>query len=112
MDANRILAAVIPGIFAGSVVYAATYQFERNEVPVLKAQLASSIVGLDQAIAIAEALVHGRATRAGIKDEAGLFAYQVEVLTGDRLFDVTVDSRSGKVLSSTADQVDRRGAGD
>ena len=110
MNAKKLTVAVVLGtLTASSLVFAATKHMEGNEVPALKAQLAASKISFAEAIAIAEKHVQGKATRAELEDEAGKFAYQIEVLQGDRLTDVTIDSRDGKVLSAKADQADRKG---
>ncbi|MBS0338125.1 MAG: PepSY domain-containing protein [Proteobacteria bacterium] len=106
---SLIAAAVLGTAAASSLVFAATKHMEHDEVPALKAQLAAAKIGFGEAIAAAESHVQGKATRAALEDEAGKFAYNIEVLKGDQLTDVSVDSRNGKVLSATADQHDREG---
>lgn len=81
----------------------------RDEVPGIKAGLAAAKISLSQAIASAEAYVPGQAAGAELGEEPGNTVYDIEILNGDKLMDVKVDSRDGKVISSRVDPEDRNG---
>lgn len=85
---------------------------ERDEVPAIKAGLTAAKISLPAAITTAEAHVAGQAVEAKLDAEASDAAYEVEVLKGDQLMEVKVDSRDGKVLSATVDLPDGDGDDD
>jgi uncharacterized membrane protein YkoI len=66
-------------------------------------------ISLGQATTIAEQHVTGKATRAEYEQGRGhgKWRYDVEVVAGDKVFDVKVDATSGSVISSTEDAADR-----
>ena len=57
-------------------------------------------IGLVQAITAAEQHVGGKASRAEFEKHKGQWVFDVEVVSGKKVMDVTVDSSSGKVISS------------
>ncbi len=101
----RISIALCTTLLIGTV-FAKTPTAERDEVPAVKRGLTSAEISLSQAIASAEAAVPGRAISAQLSVKKNVAAYKVEILRGDSLLDIKVDSRSGQVISSTADPVD------
>ncbi|MCP5315582.1 MAG: PepSY domain-containing protein [Chromatiaceae bacterium] len=69
-------------------------------------------VSLAQAIAAAEHDVGGRASRAEFEREPGKGLFQVEVVNGQTVMDVTVDASNGEVLSAVLDRFDGLGDDD
>ena len=64
-------------------------------------------ISLTQAIAAAEQQANGRATRADYEQTKTGWAYDVEVVSGTKVFDVRVDADKGTVISSAEDTADR-----
>ncbi len=64
-------------------------------------------VSLAQAIAAAEQHANGKASKAEYEQTKTGWAYDVEVVSGAKVFDVKVDPTQGTVISSAEDQVDR-----
>ncbi|OWQ82916.1 peptidase M4 [Roseateles aquatilis] len=60
-------------------------------------------VSLTQAVAIAEQHFGGKASRAEYERTRQGVAYDIEVVTGDKVFDVRVDADKGAILSSAPD---------
>jgi uncharacterized membrane protein YkoI len=107
MTTSRIALIVLAGALGvGGITYAATQAQAVDEVTALKASIAAASIDLPQAIAFAEAHVKGKAVKAELADEHGKSGYEIEVLVGDRLMDVVVDSRDGKILSAAVDKAD------
>lgn len=65
-------------------------------------------ISLVEAIGTAERHVGGRATRAEYERTAarGAWAYDVEVVTSSKVFDVRVDASNGVVLSASEDRIE------
>lgn len=64
-------------------------------------------VTLTQAVAAAEQQAGGRASKAEYEhSKAHGWVYAVEVVSGAKVFDVTVDAQKGSVLTSTLDTAD------
>ena len=61
---------------------------------------------LTQAIAAAERHANGRAARADYEATKGGWAYDVEVVSGAKVFDVKVEAEQGIVMSSDEDKSD------
>ena len=75
--------------------------------------IASAKVSMDAAVSAAEKHVQGKAVRAEYEQQkGGGWVYDVEVMTGTRVFDVKVDAEKGTVLASTEDAVDSDDDGD
>ena len=64
-------------------------------------------ISLTQAIATAEQQANGKATRAEYEQTKTGWAYDVEVVSGAKVFDVRVDADKGTVISSAEDTADR-----
>lgn len=71
------------------------------------AEIQGARISLTQAIAAAETGVGGKAVRAEYEKTKGGWAYDIEVVKADKMFDVLVDSNYGKVISSTEDVADQ-----
>lgn len=70
------------------------------------ADAASAKVNLTQAIAVAEQHAGGTATKAELEHERGVLAYEVEVVSGQKVTEVKVAANDGTVLASEADEND------
>lgn len=62
---------------------------------------------LAAAVGAAENAAAGYATRAEYERTKTGWAYDVEVVSGSKVFDVRVDAASGKILSTLEDQADQ-----
>lgn len=64
-------------------------------------------VSLTEAVAAAEKHASGKAVRAEFEQSSQGAIYEVEVVSGARVFDVKVHAVKGNVISSAEDEVDR-----
>lgn len=64
-------------------------------------------ISLVQAIAAAEQQANGKATRAEYEQTKTGWAYDVEIISGTKVFDVRVDADKGTVISSAEDTADK-----
>ena len=64
-------------------------------------------ISITQAIAAAEQQANGKAARAEYEQTKAGWAYDVEVISGTKVFDVRVDADKGTVISSAEDTADR-----
>jgi uncharacterized membrane protein YkoI len=69
-------------------------------------------ISLVEAVTTAEHHVQGRATKAEYENSKIGWVYDVEVVTGTKVFDVRVDANKGTILSSAEDQADTADEGD
>ncbi|MBA4289582.1 MAG: peptidase M4 [Pseudomonas sp.] len=67
---------------------------------------AQAKVSLTQAIAVAEQHAGGKASRAEYEKNKTGWAYDIEVISGAKVFDVQVDGDKGTVISSREDKAD------
>ena len=110
MQTKYIIGATLAAAVAlSTAAFAVTQHMENDEVPGLKVQISAAKITLAEAAHAAEAYTQGKATSVSIEHDSKQLAYKVEVLKGDQLFDVTVDSLDGKVLSVVADKGDEKG---
>jgi uncharacterized membrane protein YkoI len=68
--------------------------------------IATAKIGLTQAVTAAEQHVGGKASRAEYEQHKGQWVFDVEVVKGNTVMDVKVDSTSGKVIAATEDKAD------
>ncbi len=87
---------------AGTVVYATAGNMENDAMAVAKAK-----IPLAQAVTVAEQHANGRAARAEYEQSKQGWVYDVEVVSGSKVFDVRVDADKGTVISSAEDKADR-----
>ena len=87
---------------AGSIAYAAQSGTENDATAIAKAK-----IPLAQAVTIAEQHANGKAARAEYENSKQGWVYDVEVVSGLKVFDVKVDADKGTVISSAEDTVDR-----
>lgn len=94
------LAATV--LFAIAATAYAAKNIESDSIFVEQAKISMS-----QALIAAERHVNGKASHADIeKTKAGL-AYDIEVVSGSKVFDVRIDADKGTVLSSAEDKSDQ-----
>jgi uncharacterized membrane protein YkoI len=86
----------------GTVAYAARGNMENDALAIQNAR-----ISLPQAATIAEQHAKGKASRAEYENSKQGWLYEVEVVSGARVFDVRGDAANGTVLSSTEDSADR-----
>jgi len=64
-------------------------------------------ISMTQAVTAAEQHVGGKAARAEYERHNSQLVFDVEVVKGNKVMDVKVDSTSGKVISAAEDKADR-----
>lgn len=84
----------------GTVAYAAK-SMENDAMAIVNAK-----VSLAQATTTAEQHANGKATRAEYEQSKQGWVYDVEVVSGAKVFDVKVDADKGTVISSAEDTAD------
>ena len=97
---TKIAVIAIALASAGAVAYAA------NTIENDALALANAKVPMTQAITVAEQHANGKAARAEYERTVTGWAYDVEVVSGTKVFDVRVDANTGAVLSSVEDKAD------
>ena len=96
--------AIIGTVLATAAVV--TYAAKRMENDA--AGINQAKISMTQAIATAEQYVSGKATRAEFeKAKGGAWVFEVEIVSGTKIYDVKVDADKGTVISSAEDQADR-----
>ncbi|MCF7767299.1 PepSY domain-containing protein [Achromobacter pulmonis] len=85
----------------GAAAYAAKGSMENDALAITKAKIA-----LTQAVAVAEQHANGKASRAEYENSKQGWVYDVEVVSGAKVFDVRVDAEKGTVISSAEDKAD------
>ena len=94
-------AAAVAVATAGTIAFAAQEK-ENDALGVLNAS-----VSLVDAINVAQQHASGRAARAEYEHSKQGWVYDVEVVSGRKVFDVRVDAAKGTVISSVEDKMDR-----
>lgn len=87
---------------AGTVAYAASDRIDNDAMAIGRAK-----ISLAQAVTTAEQHVNGKAARAEYENSKAGWVFDVEVVAGAKVFDITVDADKGRVISSTEDTADR-----
>lgn len=59
-----------------------------------------AVVGISKAVAIAEKALSAQAIEADLDMRKGQPIYDIELVRGDRLYEATVDARTGKLLAT------------
>jgi uncharacterized membrane protein YkoI len=95
-----LLAAALAA--AGTVAYAAQGSMENDAMAITQAK-----ISLTQAVTTAEQHANGKAARAEYENSKQGWVYDVEVVSGTKVFDVKVDADKGTVISSAEDKIDR-----
>ncbi|GAC1419184.1 MAG: hypothetical protein NVSMB6_21100 [Burkholderiaceae bacterium] len=96
-----LILAIIVAAGAGTAAYGAIEK-ENDALAIANAK-----IPLAQAISIAEHHVQGKANRAEYERTKSGWAYDVEVVVGKKVYDVSVNSDTGTVIASTEDKADR-----
>lgn len=94
-----LLALAIAATSTGA--YAANSGMENDASAITKAK-----IPLTQAIAVAEQHASGMAARAEYENSRNGWVYDVEVVSGAKVFDVKVDADKGTIISSAEDKAD------
>lgn len=87
---------------AGTVAFAANGGMENDAMAISKAK-----ISLTQAVSVAEQHANGKASQAEFENSKQGWVYDVEVVSGAKVFDVKVDADKGTVISSAEDKADR-----
>lgn len=87
---------------AGTVAYAAKGNMENDALVIAKAK-----IPLAQAVTLAEQHANGKAARAEYENSMQGWVYDIEVVSGAKIFDVKVDADKGTIISSVEDKADR-----
>jgi uncharacterized membrane protein YkoI len=95
------VAAAIAVATAGTIAFAAQEK-ENDALGVMNAK-----VSLVDAVNVAQQHASGRAARAEYEHSKQGWVYDVEVVSGRKVFDVRVDAAKGTVISSVEDKMDR-----
>jgi uncharacterized membrane protein YkoI len=86
---------------SGTVAYAAKVGMENDALAIIKAK-----IPLAQAVTVAEQHANGKASRAEYENSKQGWVYEVEVVSGAKVFDVRVDANKGTVISSAEEKAD------
>jgi len=102
MNRNKVISLVVViALGAGSAAFAAQ-NGENDAVGVRNAKLS-----LVDAVGIAQRHASGQASRAEFENTKQGWVYDIEVVSGRKVFDVRIDATKGTVLSSSEDKSDR-----
>ena len=101
-----ILLAIVIAV-TGSVAYAAKDNQENDAAAVTHAG-----IPLSQAVSMAERYVNGQASRAEFESTKQGGVYDVEVVSGAKVFDVRIDAAKGNIIDSSEDKTDQDNGGD
>ena len=99
---TKLSALALAIAMAGTVAHAAKSTTENDAQAITQAK-----ISLTQAIAVAEQHVNGQATHAEYERSKQGLIYEVEVVSGPKVFDVRIDAGKGTVISSAEDKADR-----
>ena len=100
--------AIVSALLASAaVVGIAATRAAENDAVSTAAAMSKAKISLSQAITAAEQHTNGKASKAEYEQTKAGWAYDVEVVSGNKVFDVRVDADKGTVISSAEDQKDR-----
>ena len=100
------IAAISVVLASVAVVGFATTQSAENDAVSTAAAMSKAKISLNQAITAAEQHASGKASKAEYEQTKTGWAYDVEVVAGNKVFDVRVDADKGTILSSAEDKND------
>lgn len=104
MNRNKVISlAVLVALGGGAAAFAAQ-NGENDAVAIRNAR-----INLVDAVGIAQRHAGGQASRAEFENSKQGWVYEVEVVSGGKVYDVRVDAAKGTVLSSAEDKADRGG---
>lgn len=98
---TKLSAVVMVFIMTGAAAYAAKSNVGNDALAINKAK-----ISLTQAISAAEQHAKGKASRAEYEPSKQGWIYDVEVVSGTKVYDVRVDAEKGTVISSAEDKAD------
>ncbi|HQR04485.1 MAG: PepSY domain-containing protein [Proteobacteria bacterium] len=98
---TRLFLLAIAIAVTGVAAYAAKGAGENDALAIRQAR-----IPLTQAVAVAEQHAQGKASRAEYEHSKQGWVYDVEVVSGTRVFDVRIDAEKGTVISSAEDKAD------
>ena len=93
--------ATVGAVAVGGVAYAAYGGIENDATAISKAK-----IPLVQAVTMAEQHANGKASHAEYENSKHGWVYDVEVVSGSKVFDVRIDADKGTVISSAEDKAD------
>jgi uncharacterized membrane protein YkoI len=102
MNRYSKLSIVAAGLAAAGTAAFAAQKIENDEIAINNAK-----ISLVQAISAAEQHSKGRASRAEYEKSKQGWVYDVEVVSGAKVFDVKVDADKGSVIAATEDKADK-----
>jgi uncharacterized membrane protein YkoI len=106
MKQRIAIAAVSGAVVVAAAAAVAAYAAGANENDALA--VGNAKITLGQAVAAAEQKLPGKAAKAEFEQaKGGRWVYDVEVVSGAKVFDVTVDADTGNVIASVEDKNDR-----
>lgn len=102
MTRSKLLNLAMAGVFAASTLGLVGAAMAKENEPKTNetAIMANAKVTMAQAIATAESQVGGKAVGAGIEDQNGVVAFEVEILKDGQKHKVLVDTQSGQVMKT------------
>lgn len=97
---NRALVYLLAfaGVAAGAAALGTLYAHKTAQDAALS--IAQAKIGLARAVTVAEGHVGGKAMRAEYGEHQGQWVFDVAVVRGTAVMDVTVDAATGKVLAA------------
>lgn len=98
---TKLSLLVIAIAATGAAAYAAKGGMENDALAITKAK-----ISLIQAVTVAEQHANGKASRAEYENSKQGWVYDVEVVSGSKVFDVRIDADKGTVISYTEDKAD------
>lgn len=98
---TKLFVLAVAALATCAVAYAAKGGKENDAIAITKAK-----IQLTQAVTVAEQHANGKALRAEYEHSKLGWVYDVEVVSGTKVFDVRVDADKGSVISSAEDKVD------
>ncbi len=104
IEKRKLYVAAAAAVLIGGAGFAVAEKMDTSEndaQAVLKAQ-----VSLIQAVTTAEQSAQGKAARAEYEQNGKGPHYEVEIVSGAKVYDVRVDAASGKILSTVEDRKD------
>lgn len=107
MNRNKMIALFVVGGLGAAAAALAAQNGENDAVAIGNAK-----VTLVDAVGIAQRHASGQASRAEFENSSQGWVYDVEVVSGRKVYDVRIDAAKGTVLSSNEDEADRGGEHD
>lgn len=110
MNSRRtIQISLVTTALLGATVFAVMAGTLHDELSAIKTAVETSRISLSRATLLAEAAGSGKAVHAKLSTDPARAAYDVEILTGESLLDIKIDSRTGALISSARDTPDLDG---